>query len=243
MLDTYPSSQPIMFTRNSTNYQPVSFSWTDNNATVATADNWEDVLLTPDNIINIKKPLSPPKKRESYASLQDFLLNGSTKSVETDTTTRPSTSPPAGKSPSPEKTRWAGPAFCNSPAPKELPKPTFISNGTSASSGYHRSHSLPVFPIEPPQSSESDVGPQHPNYHSVPAPNRKLNSPKKLPFSKTREDINVSPSKKKGVTYVPKQKNPVQPAPQAAVVPAPQTTVQLEEMSNQLKQMLNLKTA
>jgi len=238
MLDTLSSSEPLNFNSNRTTTHSLNIT----SAPIFSEDNWQEVLLTPENIINIKKPLSPPKRRESYSSLQDFLLNSQPAEI---TNSKNSTSPPLGKSPSPEKTRWAGPAFCNSPAPKDLPKPSFDKNTSSPhhSIQNHRSQSLPVLPLEILEPTKKVSSTDIPN--SMEQPSKKAT--KKFPSSKSREEsFQSSPTKKKysTTTYVPKPKTQIlQEKPQEKPqqnVPASQTPVQLEELSNQLKQMLKI---
>jgi len=198
-------------------------------------ENWHEVLLTPENIMNIKKPLSPPKKREqeTYASLQDFLLNGRSTATSADNKTTivaPSTSPPSsGKSVSPEKQRWAGPAFCNSPAPQNLPKPSFY-EGSMIS--------------QAPSPSSSRRLAEETNKK----PEQAKQSPPKRNSMKSREEFhNATPTKKK-ISYVPKSKqSPSSPSPAPAPAPAPSVSSpngsqQLEELSNHLKLLLNVKT-
>jgi len=266
MLDTlHIASPPISFPRNnrsqSFNALPPS-SHMDYSTSlpkdpyIVTEDNWHEVLLTPENIINIKKPLSPPKRQESYSSLQDFLLNNNNSKpseVQVDSLSNASP-PPAGKSPSPEKTRWAGPAFCNSPAPKDLPKPSFHGTAKSPSNSVmnHRSFSLPVLPLDSIAQHKEVVPVPVPAAVAPPSSDQprptsgRKHSSKQFPARASREEsYQVSPTKKKA-TYAPKHsKTPSQETVPAVVapVPSPASTVQLEELSNQLKQMLNLKTA
>jgi len=209
-------------------------------------ENWHEVLLTPENIKSIKKPLSPPKRVDKvYGSLQDFLLNGQ---QTTQTTGKPlvsetqelsaktvvnstSTSPPP-KSISPEKSRWAGPAFCNSPAPQNLPKPSFYSDSPAQLSKKQLSASCSNLTSK----TSEDLSPSKKLEAQLPK-----QSPPKKSTMKSREEIHqISPTKKK-TTYVPKSK-PSSVAPSSPPSLPQAQNVQLEELSNQLKQMLNVKT-
>lgn len=252
-------------------------------------DNWYDYLLTPENIKNIKKPLSPPRKREgasqSYSSLQEFILEHSrvkegsnvlvTPTVynllpNTQSTNNVSTSPPRVGSP-PE--RFAGSAFCNSPSPRTLPIPVFESAPLEDKTK-QRSLSVPSFNHykaslseaeavnleQPKQKSEKPERAMSPT-RSVrqSSRNSKAKSPEKVPTEKSRSfsgtkghngEQNERPSPTKKRSYVPKNANkrntfPAEPpqhisAQVAPAVPTNDHHVPLEQMSNQLKMMLNI---
>jgi len=198
----------------------------------ALEENWCEVLLTPENIMTTKKPLSPPKRREeTYTSLQEFLLG--TPCTPVYPIISPSKSPTSVNSTSPEKTRWAGPAFCNSPSPTSLPLPSF-----------EKLHSSPLLPTNPEQENtkiNQEVSKHRPIESNALSSNdsyrRKITKKEKL--VKTREN----PPNKKKTTYVPKQKTMT--SEQNSAFPSQSLVsenLQLEHLSNQLRVMLNLKT-